>query len=190
MKKVTIIQEKEVFNDHYKIFEVELTYEKFNGQLSPVSRKLVFERGNSTAAVIFNKTTQRLLFINQFRLPAYKRGEGWIIEIVAGVIDANESSENAIIREIEEEIGYQVEKPAFITSFFASPGGSTEKVDLFYVEVTSDQQLFKGGGLESEGEDIQLIELTLTEALEKIKNQEINDAKTIIGILWFREKGF
>jgi hypothetical protein len=50
--------------------------------------------------------------------------------------------------------------------------------------------LVLGGGLESEGEDIQLIELTLTEALEKIKNQEINDAKTIIGILWFREKGF
>src|ERR1035437_6132910 len=159
MKKVIVFQEKQVFDNFFKIIEVELSYEKFDGQFSPRKRKLIFDRGNSAAAIIFNKGTNKLLFINQFRLPAYKKGEGWLIEIVAGFIQEGESSDITIIRGIKEEI-------------------------------VNQQKKCRGGGLVSEDEDIQIIELDIEEALDKIKNQEIIDAKTIIGILWFKEKIF
>jgi nudix-type nucleoside diphosphatase (YffH/AdpP family) len=190
MKKVVIHSERKIFDDHYRINEFKYSQEKFDGGISGIQRKLVFERGNSVAAVMYNKVTEKLIFINQFRMPAYTRGEGWIIEIVAGSMAEGEESLTTMVREIEEETGYQVTNPEFITSFFSTPGACSEKVDLYYAEVTPDQKTQKGGGLEEEGEDIEIIELTLNEAQAKIKTGEIIDAKTIIGVLWFKNKGF
>src|SRR5438876_1734156 len=105
MDKVEIKSKRLIFNDFFKIEEAILRYLRFDGQMSKPVRRLVFERSDAVAAIIFNRDTQKVLLINQFRYSTYDKGLGWIYEIVAGILEANEKPEEAIQREMLEEIG-------------------------------------------------------------------------------------
>ena len=96
MRRVEIERKRRILDDFFKVEEAHLRYERFDGKMSPVVRRLNFERGDSVAAVIFNPGTQRLLLVNQFKYPAYDKGPGWITETVAGTIDKNETPEHAV----------------------------------------------------------------------------------------------
>jgi nudix-type nucleoside diphosphatase (YffH/AdpP family) len=125
------------------------------------------------------------LFTNQFRYPTTKEKNGWILELTAGSIESDESASERAKKEVEEEIGYKINEMEFINSFFVSPGGSSERIMLYYSEVDSTNKVFEGGGLKSEKEDIQLVKIKREEVIEQLKNNKIRDAKTIIGIQWF-----
>jgi len=185
---VEILTKKRVFDGFFKIDELGLRFEHFNGAMSPRLTRLVFERGDSVAAVILNTDSQRLIFTNQFKAPTYEKGPGWIIEIVAGILDSGETPEQGLLREIEEETGYRAAGARHITTFYVSPGGSSERILLYYVEVKSADRIASGGGLVAEGEDIQLVELTPAEAFARVSSGEIMDAKTIIGLMWLKER--
>jgi nudix-type nucleoside diphosphatase (YffH/AdpP family) len=188
MKKVSVERKKQIFDDFFKIEEALLRFERFDGRMSPIVRRLNFERGDSVAALIFNVATERLILVNQFKYPTYEKGPGWITETVAGMIDKGESPETAIRREISEEIGYSVSKLEHISTFYVSPGGSSERIIFYYAEVDNKGKNKKGGGITSENEDIETIELGVEEALRKIERGEIADAKTILGIFWIRNR--
>jgi len=188
MRKIQIQQKKRILDDFFKVDEVHLRYERFDGQMSPLVRRLNFERGDSVAVLLFNPKSQHILLVNQFKYPAYEKGPGWIMETVAGMIDANESSENAAHREVEEETGYKVGKLEHISTFYVSPGGSSERIILYYAEVDETNKIGTGGGDAREDEDIMLVELSLPEALNRIQSGEIVDAKTIVGILWLQNR--
>lgn len=188
MKRVSIESKKRIFDDFFKIEEALLRFERFDGRMSPVVRRLNFERGDSVAALIFNVPTQRLILVNQFKYPTYENGPGWITETVAGMIDRGESPETAMRREILEEIGYNVSTLEHISTFYVSPGGSSERIILYYAEVDETVRAQKGGGLSTENEDIKLIELRVEDALLQIERGTIADAKTILGIFWIRHR--
>jgi ADP-ribose pyrophosphatase len=188
MRKVEIENKQRILDDFFKVEEAHLRYEQFDGKMSPLMRRLNFERGDSTAAIIFNCKTERLLLVNQFRYPTYEKGPGWITEAVAGMVEKNETPVNAARREIEQETGYKVSKLEHISTFYVSPGGSSERIILFYAEVEEADKIAKGGGVASENEDIITIELSLAEALEQIQSGQICDAKTILGILWLQNR--
>ncbi|SRX54140.1 GDP-mannose pyrophosphatase NudK [Aequorivita sp. CIP111184] len=82
-----------------------------------------------------------------------------------------------------EELGYKIEKPKLITVFYTSPGGSTERIFLFFSEVSKTDKIKKGGGNDHENEDIQLVKIPVSDLLSKI--MEIKDAKTILAMQWF-----
>jgi nudix-type nucleoside diphosphatase (YffH/AdpP family) len=188
MKKVIIEKTRRIFNDFFKIEEAYLRYEQFDGQMSPVVRRLNFERGDSVAALIFNPKTQRIILVNQFKYPTFEKGPGWITETVAGMIDKNESPESAVRREVMEETGYNVRSLEHISTFYVSPGGSSERIILYYIEVDDISKVAPGGGVASEHEDIVTVELGIEEALEQIGSGEIADAKTILGIMWLQNR--
>jgi nudix-type nucleoside diphosphatase (YffH/AdpP family) len=188
MHKVQIQQKKRILDDFFKVEEVHLRYERFDGQMSPVVRRLNFERGDSVAAIIFDPKSQHILLVNQFKYPAYEKGQGWITETVAGMLDEDESPESAARREVEEETGYKVLKLEHISTFYVSPGGSSERIILYYAEVEETNKIKAGGGLAGENEDIMTVELSLAEALQQIQSGEIADAKTIVGILWLHNR--
>ena len=188
MKKVVIQSKNRIFNDFFKIDEAYLSYERFDGRMSPVVRRLNFERGDSVAALIFNPETQKIILVNQFKYPTYDKGSGWITETIAGMVDKNETPEAAMRREVLEETGYNVEKLKHISTFYVSPGGSSERIVLFYVEVSGVSKVEQGGGVEMEQEDIITVELTVEEAQKQIESGEIADAKTIIGIMWLQDQ--
>ncbi len=188
MKRVQIENKKLIFDDFFKIEEANLRYERFDGKMSNMVRRLNFERGDSVAAVLFNKETQRVLLVNQFKYPTYEKGPGWISETVAGILETNENPEEAIRREIVEETGYQARNLTHVATFYVSPGGSSERIILYYAEVEGIDKVSSGGGLASEAEDIQVIELSLQELWTVLESGQLNDAKTIIGAMWLRRK--
>ncbi|GHO69883.1 ADP-ribose pyrophosphatase [Ktedonobacter sp. SOSP1-52] len=189
MRKVDIQQQRTTFDEkHFKIQEATLRFEKFNGQMSEPVQRLVFERGDSAAALLFNRDTQKVILINQFRYPTYEKGPGWLTEVVAGSINENEQPEACIRREIHEEIGYQVHDLTYIATFYVSPGGSSERIILYYAEVGNADQVAVGGGAAGEHEDIEQVELSLNELWSLLEQGKINDAKTLIAVQWLQRK--
>jgi ADP-ribose pyrophosphatase len=188
MKKVEIQRKRLIFDDFFKIEEAILRFLRFDGKMSEPVRRLVFERGDAVAAILLNRDTQRIILINQFRYPTFDKGPGWMQEIVAGIVDPNETPEEAMRREIVEEIGYKVGELTPITTMYPSPGGSSERITIYYAEVSSSDRIAVGGGLASEGEDIQITEVALHQLWRALDAGELMDAKTIIGVMWLRRK--
>jgi nudix-type nucleoside diphosphatase (YffH/AdpP family) len=189
MKKVSILQKRNVMDDFFKVEEAYLQFEKFNGEMSDTVRRISLERGNSVGVLTFNRNTNKLILVNQFRYPTYKNGHGWTIETIAGMIDPGEEPEETARREAEEETGLKVTTLEHITTFYPSPGGTSEMIFLYYSEVSGmPANRDNTGGIISEGEDIMSLEISLKDALEKIKTGEILDAKTIIGIYWLENQ--
>lgn len=185
MKKVSIEKKHYILEDVFKVEEAYLRHETFSGGMSETVRRISLERGDSVAVLIFNLTTEKIILVNQFRYPSYKNGHGWITEAIAGIVDEDETPEEAARREVQEEIGLTISVLEHISTFYPSPGGSSERIHLYYSEVAGEDAKYKRtGGLISEGEDIKAEELSLEEALTKIKTGEIMDAKTILGIYW------
>jgi ADP-ribose pyrophosphatase len=189
MKKVSIERKKYILDDTFKVEEAYLRFEQFNGEMSPRVRRLSLERGNSVAILVFNRSTEKLILISQFRYPTYQNNHGWTIEAIAGIVDPGETPEESARRELQEETGLNINLFEHIATFYPSPGGSSEQIYLYYSEVSGEQAKYKEtGGLLASGEDIKVIEFTLAEALAKIKTRDILDAKTIIGIYWLENR--
>ena len=186
MKRVEILSERVVFDDVFKIVEATLRFERFNGQMSEPVRRLVFERGDSAAALLLNRDTQKVILIEQFRYPTYKKGPGWLLEVVAGIVDRGEQPEETIRREVREEVGYQVGDLQPIATFYVSPGATSERIALYYAEVGDADRVAAGGGRAAEHEDIEQVELSLPELWTALHEGKIVDAKTLIAAQWLR----
>jgi len=188
MKKVEIKSRKPIFDDFFRVEEAVLRYEKFDGRMSEEVRRLSFERGDSVAAIVVNTDTDRVILINQFRYPAYAKGPGWLLELVAGTLEPGEDPADAMRREIHEEIGFLPQKLEHISTFYLSPGGSSERIVLYYAEVNESQHVSSGGGAPGEAEDIETLEVSKQELMEWLDSGKLTDAKTLVGVLWLKTK--
>ncbi len=189
MKKVEILDKKRVFSGFLNMEEVTARFEKHNGEMSLPVKRLMVERGDAVAAILWDKDKKEVLLTNQFRLPAYEKGPGWLWELVAGSVEAGEAPEACMIREIEEEAGYSVASLRHISTFYTSPGGTSERILLYFAVVGAADKTSEGGGLESENEDILTEGFSLDRLREACANGEICDAKTYAGALWLLLQG-
>ena len=177
------LQEAYNFKDFFKLLEVRFCHEKFNGTMSTEMTRVVFERGNSAAVLLYDAVDDSVLLIKQFRYPAHMHGgPGWLIEIVAGVLDKGRDAVAVAHSELIEETGYQVSELQFLCRCYLSPGASTEQIHIYLAYLHQAERVGQGGGLQSEHEDIQLLHLPLREALAMIRRGEILDAKTIMAL--------
>ena len=139
-----------------------------------------YDRGNAAVILPYNPERRTVVLVKQFRYPAYVNGyDELMIEAVAGLLD-DESPENRIRAEAEEEAGYRLRDVRKIFESFMSPGSVTEKLHFFVAEYEPDMKIGDGGGLRDEGEDIEVIEPTIDEALAMIADGRIKDGKTIM----------
>jgi nudix-type nucleoside diphosphatase (YffH/AdpP family) len=182
--KVDVRYKRLIFDDTYKISESEIRFQRYDGQMSAPIRRLVFERGDAAGAILFNRDRQKVLLIEQFRYPTYENGPGWILEVVAGMVDPGEKPEETICREIEEEIGYRVQDVMPIASFYVSPGGTSERIFLYYAEVEDSDRVAVGGGIHNE--DIRLVEYSKREFAEALASGRFQDSKTLIAVQWLQ----
>ncbi len=185
MGKVEVFSERRLLDDFFRVDEARVSFERFDGSMTPPVRRLVFERGDSAAAVVFDRDANALLFTEQFRFPAYRKAGGWLLEIMAGMVDAGEMPEATLRRELAEELGYRAGTVESVATFFVSPGGSSERIHLFYAEVTAAMRAGTGGGIASEHEDIRIVRRSVDEARLALAEGRFADAKTIIGVQWF-----
>jgi ADP-ribose pyrophosphatase len=182
-RRVEIISRSVIFKKFiFTIEEATLRHERHDGSMSQPMTRLNLERGDAIAAILHDPATDTVLLTEQFRFPTLDRSGGWLTEIAAGMIDAGETPEDAARREIEEETGYRVTKLIPLQTFYLSPGGSSERIHLFYAAITRADRAGAGGGLASEGEDIREVALPLTEAFALLDSSAFADAKTIIAL--------
>ena len=150
----------------------------------------VFERGDAAVALLRNREAGTLLLTRQFRLPTYVNGnaDGMLLEACAGLLDGM-SPEDCIRKEIEEELGYRVARVTKLFAAYSSPGALTERVHYFVADYSPEDRVGEGGGLAEEGEEVEVVELPIAEALAMLDRGEIRDAKTLVLLLWLRGEG-
>jgi nudix-type nucleoside diphosphatase (YffH/AdpP family) len=174
VKNVSVLSDR-----HYRLNEVEFEYRRGNGEWQTQKRE-VFDRGHAATLLPYNVASRSVLLARQFRLPAYLAGhDDLLIEAAAGMLD-DETPEKRIRAEAEEEIGYRLHDMRKVFEAFMSPGSVTEKLHFFVAEYDSSMLIGNGGGLADEGEDIEVLELSIDEALAMIADGRIVDAKTIM----------
>jgi ADP-ribose pyrophosphatase len=173
-----------ILDDVFRVEEALVSYERFDGTMSPVVRRLSLDRGDSVAAMLVNRRLGTVMLVRQFRYPTLPKDSGWTIEAIAGALQPGETPEACMRREIEEETGNRVHDLRLISTFFVSPGGSTERVFLFYADVDEAGEVSTSRGLAAEGEDIEVITVPIARARSMMERGEIADAKTIVGLQW------
>jgi nudix-type nucleoside diphosphatase (YffH/AdpP family) len=169
-----------VLSDNYATLK-DTTFEwrRTNGEWQTQSRE-TFDRGNAATLLPYNLRRRSVVLVQQFRYPAYVNGhDDLMIEAAAGLLD-DESPENRICAEVEEETGYRLRKVQKVFEAFMSPGAVTEKLHFFVAEYAPDMKVGAGGGIAGEGEDIEVLELSIDAALDMIGDGRIVDAKTIM----------
>ncbi len=175
----------------FKVDEYKFSYERGDGTKREQTR-LVFERGDAAAVLLLNADTDSVVLVEQFRLPtlvARRRNDrsvqnGRLTEAIAGMIDGDESPEATIVRETKEETGYQIRNPKRICTFFASPGGSSERIFLYFAQVTNADKLGDGGG--DGDEDITVVEWPISDLFRRLENGQIEDPKLAIAAYWLQ----
>ncbi|MBF8149973.1 NUDIX domain-containing protein [Winogradskyella sp. F6397] len=168
-------------NDWAKLDRIDYDYQFENGEWKRLSREC-YNRGNGAAILLYNPEKRTVILTKQFRMPAYENNntDGMSIEACAGAIDNNDSALETIIRETEEEVGYKINDAEQVLTAYTSPGALTEKMFLFVAAYNENMKIAKGGGLDSEDEEIDILELPFSKVIEMITNEEIIDAKTIM----------
>ncbi len=183
---VKMIKVERKLDDFFRVDKAYLQYEKFNGDFSETVFRFNLDRNEAAAVLIYLEDKDRLLLIKQFRYADYVKGRGgWIEEIVAGVMEENETPLQCARRETIEETGYEIDRFEHIASAYSTPGITTELMHLFLGIARSDDLKHQGGGLDEEHEDIQILEISREEALERLRSKRIRDAKTILALQYF-----
>lgn len=175
------VQDVTVLSDNwYVLKKTTFDYLRRDGSWQRQSRE-TYDRGNGAVLLLFNVRNGTVVLTRQFRFPTFVNGnaDGMLVEACAGLLDGDDP-ETCIRREAAEETGYRIRTPRKLFEAYMSPGSVTEKLHFFAAAYEAADQLSEGGGHAHEGEDIEVIELTLSAALEQIRTGAIQDAKTIM----------
>ena len=166
-------------DNHSVLKTTAFEWRRANGEWQTQARE-TYDRGNGATLLPYNLAQRSVVLVRQFRYPAYVNGhDDLLIEAAAGLLD-NQSPENRIRAEVEEETGYRLGHVRKVFEAFMSPGAVTEKLHFFVAEYEPHMRIGSGGGIASEGEDIEVLELPIDQALAMIGDGRIADAKTIM----------
>ena len=163
----------------YELKSATFDYRRSNGEWQTQVRE-VYDRGNGATLLPYNLKTRTVVLVRQFRYPAFASGyDDLLIEAAAGMLD-DAAPEARIRAEAEEEIGYRLAHVRKVFEAFMTPGAVTEKLHFFVAEYDAAMRVSDGGGLADEGEDIEVLELAIDDALAMISDGRIVDGKTIM----------
>src|SRR6478609_8625865 len=179
-KNIKILKTEILSDNWYTLKKVTYEYLKKDNSLQIQNRE-AYDRGNGATILLYNKEQKTVILTRQFRLPTFINGNntGMLIEACAGLLD-RDNPEDCIRKETQEETGYKVTDVRKIFEAYMSPGSVTEILYFFIAEYTKSMKVNEGGGIEEEQENIEVIEMRLDEAMNKIGTGEIKDGKTIM----------
>src|SRR5271163_1466219 len=178
-ERVRIKKVETLSDDWYVLKKTTFDLQRRDGTWQQQSRE-TYDRGNGATILLYNLERRTVVLTRQFRFPAFVNGHpGLLIETAAGLLD-KASPEERIKAEVEEETGYRVEHVRKIFEAFMSPGSVTEKLHFFIAEYDGSSKVAHGGGNFNEGEDIEVLELSIEDAMRAIERGDIADGKTIM----------
>lgn len=174
------IRSVELLSDDWaKLTKTTFDYRRNDGVWETQIRQ-TYDRGDGAAILPFDRERSTVLLVRQFRYPAFVTGHPEpLVEACAGLLDQHDP-ETAIRKEAEEELGYRLRAVRRLYAPYTSPGSVTERLTFFVADYTPADRISAGGGAADEGEDIEVLEMTLEEALAGIRDGSIIDAKTIM----------
>ncbi|OKP52766.1 GDP-mannose pyrophosphatase [Serratia marcescens] len=177
--RVRIVETRVLSDDWYLLKKTTFDFLRRDGVWQRQSRE-TYDRGDGATILLFNRQAQTVILTRQFRFPVFVNGhDGMLIEAAAGLLD-DASPEARIRAEAEEETGYFVQNVEKVFEAYMSPGSVTEKLHFFVGEYQAADRINEGGGVAAEGEDLEVIELPLAQALQAVRQGTIVDAKTIM----------
>jgi ADP-ribose pyrophosphatase len=179
-----ILDRVALYNGFFKLYRYRIQYQRFDGQWEkPLTRELI-KRPRVAAVLPYDPVNDQVVLINQFRMGTILGEQPpWQWEIVAGLIDTDETTEQLAYREAEEEAGLKVRSMEFITRYWLSPGACTERADLFCGFVDASKA---GGiwGVDEEHEDIKVQAFPAQEAIQGVEDGWIDNATSMIALQW------
>lgn len=189
---VTIVSRDTAFQGFFAIDRIVLRHRLFAGGWSNEFQRELFMRHQAAGVLLYDPALDKVVLVEQFRVGMMDALDQnpWALELVAGIIDEGEQADAMARREVTEETGLVLApdcNPQFICNYFNSPGGSTERITLFYAEVDASQA---GGihGMADENEDIRVLVLSFDEAWQAFESGRINNAMAIIALQWLKLK--
>jgi GDP-mannose pyrophosphatase NudK len=181
MKNIEILNQELLSDRKYPLKDITYNKPDLHGNLHQQKSEVYF-RPDAVAVLLVDLDKKVFLLTRQFRMPTYLNGNksGYILEACAGLIDEGESPEETAKREVKEETGYSIDDLNKVGAIYTSGGGITEYLHLFIARLDSAGPHEDGGGLEEEGENIEIVTVSFQQAEEELRNGKINDAKTLM----------
>lgn len=186
---VEVLERERVFQGFFAIDKIALRHRLYEGGWTQPFVRELFVRGRAAGVLLYDPEKDTVVLVEQFRVGVLSADNQspWALELVAGIVDAGETPQDMAAREVKEEAGLEISDAQFICEYYNSPGGSDECISLFYAEVDSGHA---GGihGLPEENEDIRVVVVPRTVAMQAISQGLINNAMAIIALQWLQIK--
>ncbi|USX13476.1 NUDIX domain-containing protein [Oxalobacteraceae bacterium OTU3CAMAD1] len=177
--RIRIHKVETLSDDWFVLKKTTFDYRRSDGTWQRQSRE-TYDRGHGATILLYNRERRTVVLVRQFRFPAFVEGHpGFLIEAPAGLLD-QATPEVRIKAEVEEETGYRIGKVQKVFEAFMSPGSVTERLHFFVAEYDPASRPGAGGGVAEEGEDIEVLELTMEQAMAMMASGEIAVGKTIM----------
>jgi ADP-ribose pyrophosphatase len=184
LSDVEIISRECLYKGYFSADKLQLRHKLYEGGWSkPLSREL-FLRGHAVGILLYDIARDAVCMVEQFRVGAIESEQSpWLLELVAGVIDTDETPQAVAIREAWEEAHCTITEVIPMLKYWPSVGACTETMELFCGLFDS---VGVGGvhGLAEEGEDIRVVVISREEAYKYVKEGIINNAASIIALQW------
>ena len=185
---VRVNHQETVYQGFYQVQKLKLQHRLFKGGWSSELQRELVVRLPAVAVLMYDAQRDEVVLIEQFRVGAMGHEDGpWQLEMVAGMIDTQETSEQVAVRECEEESGAMITESDLevVCKYLVTPGGSNESLDIYCASVDSSQL---GGvhGLPTEGEDIQVQVIERQMLWQMLEQGSLTNAATIIATQWLQ----
>lgn len=189
-RTVDIRSKRTAYKGRYRIEEFVFDFDRASGPGRITgSKREVFERGDSVAALLHDVTRDVIILTEQFRVSTHAKGPGYILEAMAGSVEEGEAPEDCLRREMMEEVGYKAGKLKPIGCGYASPGSSSERVFYYYAALKpADLVDPDASGLAAEKEDVRRVEIPRAEFLERLDKGKFSDAKIMLLGFWLKSQ--
>ncbi|MCL1051419.1 ADP-ribose diphosphatase [Shewanella abyssi] len=183
---VELFAKKTLYKGFFKMEEYRFKHRLFDGGWSGEIIREVFERGHAVVVLPYDPINDKVVLIEQIRIPVLESAKSpWLFELVAGMIDAGQESEQVAIKELKEETGLDALSVTKVNQYFASPGGTSERFDFYWAAVDSSNA--DGNyGLPEEHEDIKVHVVDREFAYKMMTDGQIDNASTVIGLQWLQ----
>ncbi len=185
-KDVKVISREIAYDGIFKILRYHVQHNRFEGGHTKTFTREVFARGDASGVLLYDPDLEKVVLVEQFRPGVLEHDDNpFLIEVVAGMIDDNETPASAVIREAEEEAGVVIKDPILIKDYYSTPGGASERIYLYCARVDSSKM---GGiyGHDHDNENIRLHILTLRKAMNMVEKNKIKNALAIIALYWLQ----